>query len=278
MSNNMTSLEIVQSKLPSWYKKYKEDNSIMYAVLEALVRQLDVSNGNIDRIDAMIGIDTTYDEDLEYRWGSLLNMPKSPNESYDDYRYKLMMTYSAMMNGGTEEAIKFAIAAILGIDRRNENIDKYIHIYDVWDYKGHVEGYDGGYGGFVCVIDFRICEGALNYYKKINDAIDRVKVSGVKSYLVVIYISSEDDVALKHIEDILDSISVSDNEDASVSHSDIYSDNISYTFNDSVSIYNNALTLWSSIGTNSYTAVLNSSMVTNMFMEEDECIDIITYK
>lgn len=367
MSKSMTTLEIVQSKLPHWYKKYEKDNSIMYAVLKALTDQLNMSSGNIDKLDAMIGIDTTPDEDLEYRWGSLLNMPKSPNETYSDYRHKLMMTYSTMINGGTEEAIKFSIAAVLGINRRNENVDKYIRVYDAWEYTGQIQGYEGGYGGFVCEIDFRVCEGVFDYYGKINNTIEKVKASGVKSYMVVIYIQNEDNVKMWMDETIVDALSIIDDEFATIDRSNdsihdmisqAFSDELSVSSDDRVIVDNNTLNnndfvlninailngksdvslfdiiaidavneiinmsqsdthtdsigmsysddndmsvsddntdtlndifsdtatigtdtgIWSCIGTNSHSAVLNINMVTNMFMDIDECVDIINYK
>ena len=97
-------LSRMQGNFPHIYDVYN-DKTILYAILSIYASKYNMTRDIIDRIYGMIGIETTYDEDLEHRWGSMLGIYKEIGESYDDYRARLMIVY-ASFSGGTAEAIK----------------------------------------------------------------------------------------------------------------------------------------------------------------------------
>ena len=94
-----TELEFVLSKLPGYIDT--SSGSTFYNVIKAFVDELMLSQGSIDELHAMIGVDTTYGEDLDARWGTLLNLPRNSGETDDEYRYRLDAYLSA--NKITEE-------------------------------------------------------------------------------------------------------------------------------------------------------------------------------
>lgn len=187
MSNK--NLELLQMKLPSFYKKYENksaaEKSIMHAILRAVADTLDQSNEAIARLDAAIGIDTTYDEDLQYRWGSLLGINKRESESYNLYRSELKLAVPSLI-GGTKDAIIYAIAIVIGIEKDSALQADYIDVVDGWEYDGDVDIPDEyrQYGCFVCTVDMSVGEGAINAEGQVIDAIDRVKASGTSYYVV----------------------------------------------------------------------------------------------
>ena len=125
-------LSRMQGNFPHIYDVYN-DKTILYAILSIYASKYNMTRDIIDRIYGMIGIETTYDEDLEHRWGSMLGIYKEIGESYDDYRARLMIVY-ASFSGGTAEAIKYAVAVTVGISTEKSVIDKYINIIDAWEY------------------------------------------------------------------------------------------------------------------------------------------------
>ena len=137
MSN--TNLELIQMKLPEFYRKYEfkseRDKSVIYAILKALSDTIGNSNNMVKRLDAAIGIDTTYDEDLEHRWGSLLGISKRESESYDLYRNELKLVIPSLV-GGTKESIIHAIAIAVGMDKDDAIRSDYIEVVDGWEYTG----------------------------------------------------------------------------------------------------------------------------------------------
>lgn len=187
MSN--INLELIQSKLPKFYKKYEykseTEKSVMYAILNAIANTLDGSNTAVDRLDAAIGIDTTYDKDLQYRWGSLLGINKKDTESYNLYRSELKLAIPSLI-GGTKDAIIYAIAIVIGIEKDNTLQADYIDVVDGWEYNGDVEIPEEykQYGNFVCTIDMSVGEGAINVEQQMIDSINRVKASGTSFYVV----------------------------------------------------------------------------------------------
>lgn len=181
MSN--TGLELIQMKLPEFYKKYEfkseTDKSVMYAILKALSDTVDSNNRIVKRLDAAIGIDTTYDEDLEHRWGSLLGISKKESESYDLYRNELKLVIPSLV-GGTKESIIHAIAVAIGISKDNAIQSDYIDVVDGWEYTGDA-AVDDMYrqpGSFVCTIDLSIGDNAINIENKVASMINSVKASG----------------------------------------------------------------------------------------------------
>lgn len=211
-------LSNMQSSFPHIYNVY-DHNTILYALLSVYASKFGAKEDIINRVYAMIGIDSTYDEDLEHRWGSLLGIYKNNGESFRDYRARLMIVY-ASLTGGTEEAIKYAVASTIGISSDQDMINEYIHIYDAWTYydsdikpnptdptfdpltnsvinktnDGFVlnKPYDiHKYGAFVCTIDLTVDEGIAAYHDKVMRAINQTKASGIAAYLVLLYITNE---------------------------------------------------------------------------------------
>lgn len=187
----------LQESFPQIYDVYN-DKSILYTLLYVYANRFANRNSIIARLYGMIGIETTYDEDLERRWGSLLGIKRNNGEPIDEYRSRLMLVYASLA-GGTEEAIKYAIASIVNVP------DDAIKVYDAWLYDGadnpalneyladpnntidpeNENAY--GYGAFVCTVDIGFNEGLLNYHDKIIQAINKTKASGTKPYLIFIY-------------------------------------------------------------------------------------------
>lgn len=182
----------LQSLFPSIYDVYNE-NTIIYALLSIYADNIKSRITIIDRLNAMIGIQSTYDEDLERRWGNILGIYKSVSESYDNYRSRLMLTYISLM-GGTVKAIQYAIASVLSVVDYN-NISKYIHVYDAWKYNGSLDisklVNDGiitqEYGDIICLIDIACNENSIVNANDIKNAINIVKASGVMPQLLFLY-------------------------------------------------------------------------------------------
>lgn len=191
MSNNsMSKLETIQSKFPKFYKKYFEDNSIIYNLIKSISENDEDQNKIIDRMYAMIGIDTTYDEDLEYRWGKLLGLSKLPYETYDEYRAKLKLVIP-MFSGGTAEAVKYALACYMNINSDKSLMDEYIFISDAWvqlsDYYENViansnREYDRTYGNFFCII--KTPDNSNFDTNKAQEIVDNIKSAGTNAYII----------------------------------------------------------------------------------------------
>lgn len=199
----------MQEKFPHIYDIYNE-KTILYALLSVYADKSKEKLRIIDRLYAMIGIDSTYDEDLEYRWGSLLGVYRNKGESYSDYRSRLLIIYSSLA-GGTAEAIKYAIASTIGISSDVDAINKYIKVYDAWEYpevpdtsltnKDNVflnqnfvtntEIISTDYGHIICTVDLEANESITTMHDKIMTAIKKTKASGIYPYLLFIYITNE---------------------------------------------------------------------------------------
>ena len=208
MDNITTLIESMQSRFPNIYDVYNK-NTILYALLSIYASRMNYTTEMIDRLYAMIGIDSTYDEDLEHRWGSLLGLPKLSDETYDDYRSRLMIVYSSLA-GGTAESIKYAIASTVGISENKDLIDKYIHIYDAWKYSGSFESIiDKSYGHIVCIVDLIVNENMASMNNKILKSINTSKASGIMPYLFFIYTINE--LCKIIANDIEDTMAIHDN-------------------------------------------------------------------
>lgn len=218
----MSNIDLIQDKLPRFYRKYpikgENERSVLYPVLCAFASVLDNSTDIIDRIDAMMGINTTYDEDLYHRWGSLLNITKGKG-SYELFRNKIKLAMLSNM-GGTKAAIKFAVAIIASIEDNAELQDKYIQVMDAWDYNGEIipnefdpkfdsilndeiftlndsfilnNDYDPHkYGGFVVILDLMANEMILTPDNgTVWEVIQTVKAAGTNGYLIYVYTTDE---------------------------------------------------------------------------------------
>ena len=199
----------MQEKFPHIYDIYNE-KTILYALLSVYADRSKEKLRIIDRLYAMIGIDSTYDEDLEYRWGSLLGVYRNKGESYSDYRSRLLIIYSSLA-GGTAEAIKYAIVSTIGISSDVDAINKYIKVYDAWEYPEvpdtsitnrdnvflnqnfvtNTEMILTDYGHIICTVDLEANESITTMHDKIMTAIKKTKASGIYPYLLFIYITNE---------------------------------------------------------------------------------------
>ena len=79
----MDKIEAIVQRLPHFYAAY-DNKSIMYGILKAFADEFDiVVNDYINRSDNDIGIMTTDERDLEWRWGALMGFPRLRNETYE---------------------------------------------------------------------------------------------------------------------------------------------------------------------------------------------------
>ena len=209
IDRNKELLPQMQASFPHLYDVYNE-KTILYALLSVYADRAKSRLRIIDRLYAMIGIDSTYDEDLEYRWGSLLGIKRNSGESYSDYRARLLIIYASLA-GGTAEAIKYAIASTIGISNSQDEINRYIKVYDAWEYPGNTdrsitnkndvflnqnfitntELISTDYGHIICTVDLEANTNVTTMYDKIMNAINKTKASGIYPYLLFIYITSE---------------------------------------------------------------------------------------
>ena len=209
IDRNKELLPQMQASFPHLYDVYNE-KTILYALLSVYADRAKSRLRIIDRLYAMIGIDSTYDEDLEYRWGSLLGIKRNSGESYSDYRARLLIIYASLA-GGTAEAIKYAIASTIDISSSQDEINRYIKVYDAWEYpevpdtsltnKDNVflnqnfvtntEIISTDYGHIICTVDLEANESITTMYDKIMTAIKKTKASGIYPYLLLIYITNE---------------------------------------------------------------------------------------
>lgn len=232
----MSNIDLIQEKLPRFYRKYpikgENERSNMYPILLAFSSLLDSTSTIVDRIDGMMGIDTTYNEDLYHRWGSILGISKG-NGSWELFRNKIKL---AMLSGvgGTKQAIKFAVAIIASIEDNAELQDKYIQVIDAWEYNGKIvpnefdpnfdpvlndesftlndtfklnNEYDPHkYGGFVVILDLAANEMILTPDNgTVWDTINTVKAAGTNGYLIYIY-TTDDGCNIHGEYDILDKL------------------------------------------------------------------------
>ena len=182
----MTKLELLQTRLPHFFKKYEfkseNEKSVMYAILKALADMSEKTEGTVDRLNAEIGIDSTYNEDLQVRWGNLLGINRS-TESYDLYRSELKLAIPSLI-GGTRDAIKYAMAVVIGIEKDSKLQTDYIDVVDGWEYIGDVPDEYRTYGCFVCVVDMSVGDTAIDVEQQMIDSINKVKASGTAFYIV----------------------------------------------------------------------------------------------
>lgn len=230
----MSNIDLIQDKLPRFYRKYpikgENERTNMYPILCAFASLLDTTGTIVDRIDGMTGIDTTYNEDLYHRWGSLLNITKG-NGSWELFRNKIKLSMLSGV-GGTKQAIKFAVAIIASIEDNAELQDRYIQVIDAWEYDGKIvpnafdpnfdpvlndeqftlndtfvlnNEYDPHkYGGFVVILDLAANEMVLTPDNGIVwDTINTVKAAGTNGYLIYVY-TTDDGCNIHGDYDILD--------------------------------------------------------------------------
>ena len=279
----------MQERFPHIYDVYN-DKTILYALLSVYADKSREKLRIIDRLYAMIGIDSTYDEDLEHRWGSLLGIRRQNGESYTDYRNRLLITYYSL-SGGTAEAIKYAIASVIGITSDMDAIDEYIKVYDAWEYphNGSLDVTDTSYGRIVCTVDLQANEDITIVNDRILNAIHTTKASGIYAYLLFLYNINESASILRNGDELVSNnikyqsqevakfynyngydgstigtiilgstlIGIVSDLDSSI---DAFADNIAEVSHESTSIR---------------LAILNDNLDTNMYIESDEHADTL---
>lgn len=174
----MDKIEAILSRIPKFYER--DTTSKMYGVLSAFASEFDIVGLDfIQRADNNIGIMDTDPRDLGWRWGNFLGVPRTINETDEEYRMRLVNTINSL-HGGTADAIRYAVALILGIADDSERMERQIKIYDAWKY-GSVPAENRTYGNFVIVVKFDGDDDFDDmYYDGIEDDIIDV-VSGVKA-------------------------------------------------------------------------------------------------
>lgn len=180
-------LQLAQSRTPQFYASY-DQNSVMFALLNALA-QVDTDRDTfITRIYGMIGIDSTYDEDLESRWGGLLATRKSTSETYNQYRIRLKLMFSSLV-GGTTSAIRHSVASCMGINLSDQGaIDAVVKVYDAWEHPTWKHDYaeEDGYGSIVVEVNV----GAITYesmeakIQEIEATVAGIKAAGINPYMI----------------------------------------------------------------------------------------------
>lgn len=183
-------LTLMQSRFPRMYNVY-DKNTHIYKLLSVYAHRCSDRDNILDRLYKMLDIDETLDEDLEHRWGSLLGIKKMAGEEYEDYRRRLQIVYASFA-GGTTEAIKYAIASVIGISSDANMIDQCIHIYDAWEYTGDdIDKSHLTYGHIVCVVDLSIVGMVDNINNTILSSVNGAKSAGVCPHIVLIYVIND---------------------------------------------------------------------------------------
>lgn len=257
-----STLELMQSRFPHIYDVHNKSTTL-YALLSVYADRYDTQNKILKRLHDMIGIDTTHDEDLEHRWGSLLGIHKKNFETYDEYRNRLLMVYLSLA-GGTAQSIKYAIASSIGIC--GDDIDKYIHVYDAWDYLNNVN-INAEYGCMICTVDALADNNIMHMTNEIMSAINTTKASGIQPYLL--FSCGEDDngrILCK--DDNVDKLILLDGDNTCNIHGNDDNDMYGIVYYESASIYSDRIPEWDTLGTNSL--ILNQSFVTNILKETDK--------
>ena len=166
-----TELELVLSKLPGYIDTSLD--STFYNVIKAFVDELMLLQGSIDELHAMIGVDTTYGEDLDIRWGALLNLPRNSGETDDEYRYRLQLATTSMI-GGTKNALKYCVAVGIGFIGNDVNR---INVYDAWDYPGDYNHKEPGY--VIITVDLNHTHFTTEMEEMIKRSIANAKAAGI---------------------------------------------------------------------------------------------------
>lgn len=183
----MEKFNSIIDRLPKHYSR--DPQSQIYNILKAFADEFEIVYSEyIERANNAIGIDNTLGQDLDWRWGSLLNISRRVGESDTTYRKRLSRSMSTL-HGGTAESIKYAVSIMLGIEDDEIRVNKFIKIYDGWEYDG-AEPEMKQYGHIICVIILDT-EDSI-YYDGIEDDIiqyiENVKAAGTAMHVIVEFI------------------------------------------------------------------------------------------
>lgn len=166
-----------------------DKGSVLGTLIESVGHEISVTDGNIDVIDNMLGLSTTNGDDLDIRWGAMLNMPRRKNESDEIYRNRLKIAFNAD-GGGTIASIQRAVSTVIGIEGNQPEIERRITVYDSWEYNGEfLSQITVGPGHGVCIVDldnqlFDKYGGDVT--DAIRDAIINAKSLGVTIHVFII--------------------------------------------------------------------------------------------
>lgn len=147
----MDKIEAILNRIPNFY--VREKTSRMYGVLNAFASEFDIAEVEyIQRADKAVGIMDTDPRDLDWRWGEFLGVHRLINEGDEAYRMRLVNTINSL-HGGTADAIRYAVALILGIADDTTRMERQILIYDAWKYPNSPQSMKT-YGNFMIVVKF----------------------------------------------------------------------------------------------------------------------------
>lgn len=256
------------NRIPNFYTR--DDRSVLLAIIDSIVPEIEVLYKNIDVVSDMISINKVHDDDLFNRFGSMLNVYKYSYETDDMYRSRIVASVAGRC-GGIISSIKGAIASYIGLFT---DIDKYIYICGSWEYDnrfGNISNIDKSPGNMVCAIDPDILVGKdWVTTEGLIKVINNVKASGVNVYTTYVFCTLYDD-AIVDIDDqylptnIVSNISenqstkIYDNNDRLLIHIGLVSDDAVISIDDINSLLNNNKSL------------LNSSFILNKL----SCYDVI---
>lgn len=195
----MDKIEAILNRIPKFYERDKA--SKIYGVLNAFAEEFEITDAEyITRADNAIGVMDTDPRDLEWRWGEFLGVRRLVNEDSEAYRMRLVNTINSL-HGGTADAIRYAVALILGIADDDVRMKRQILIYDAWKYPNSPEGMKKP-GNFMIVVKFD-GEGDFDdvYYdgaeQDIADIVNIVKAAGTNC-AIAFGCTSNDYVGLFH--------------------------------------------------------------------------------
>lgn len=181
----MDKLQAMLSKLPHYYKSDDPESNI-YNIIKAFADEYELLMTEINRADAMIGIDTTADRDLEFRWGKLLGITKRPNETNNQYRIRLKNSVTTL-SGGTRAAIQYAVATGLGVNHNEQLMNESVIVVDGWDYIGEFElpPEASEPGHIVIEIDLEGHTWNDELEEIVTEAYNSSKAAGIMVYIIV---------------------------------------------------------------------------------------------
>lgn len=170
----MDKISAVMQRFPQYAYNKENIKSTLYKLIEAIIKEFNITVTNIDKLDAMLDINRTLPDDLYNRWGALLNIKQNIGETDEQYRERLKVSVTSL-SGGTAEAIKYAVACGLGINNDSIAMDR-IKVYDAWKYDG--DGVDKDYGYIVCDVDLNYGDYSIDIENIVKESANNVKAGG----------------------------------------------------------------------------------------------------
>lgn len=196
----MNKLEAILNRLVSYYDK--DDKSQIYNILKAFADEFEiVSSEYIDRADNAIGVETTDGRDLDWRWGSFLNIARQDGEDDDTYRKRLSSVANSLQ-GGTAASIRYAVAISLGLANDDAKAERCIRIYDGWKYPNAEEEMKA-FGHVVCVFKFETEDRDLYYdgiEEDVVEAMNRAKAAGIIAHALIEYTRHNELALFTHLQ------------------------------------------------------------------------------